>query len=62
MANVQQAAVVQNPDNSNELALFLHETYFPLTDEFAVFKTETEAEQVFSDALGSPEGRWLLWL
>ncbi|GAB3043941.1 transcriptional regulator SplA domain-containing protein [Virgibacillus ainsalahensis] len=55
VANVQQAAVVENPDKPNELALFLHETYFPLTDEFAVFKTETEAEQVFYDAFGSSE-------
>lgn len=53
VANVQQAAVVQNPENPNELALFIHETYYPLTDEFAVFKSETEAEQAFFDAFGS---------
>lgn len=55
VANIQQAAVVHNPDNQNELALFLHDTYFPLADEFAVFKSETEAEQAFFDAFGSPE-------
>lgn len=52
VANVQQAAVVQNPENPNELALFLHETYYPLTDEFAVFQTEAEAEQAYQEAFG----------
>ncbi|WP_099157146.1 transcriptional regulator SplA domain-containing protein [Virgibacillus ndiopensis] len=55
VANVQQAAVVQNPDNPTELALFSHENYFPLTDELAVFKTESEAEKAFYEAFGSPE-------
>ena len=26
----KQAAVVNNPENPNELALFLYETYYPL--------------------------------
>lgn len=47
VANIQQAAVVENPDNANEMALFIHDTYYPLTDEFAIFKSEAEAEQVF---------------
>lgn len=55
VANVQQAAVVQNPDKPDELALFIHENYFPFTDELAVFKSEAEAEQVFSETFGSPE-------
>ncbi|MFD2045342.1 transcriptional regulator SplA domain-containing protein [Ornithinibacillus salinisoli] len=55
VAQVQQAAVVKNPENPTELALFAHENYFPFTDEFAVFKTESEAEQVFYEAFGSPE-------
>lgn len=55
VANVQQAAVVRNPDHSQELALFIHETYYALTDELAVFKTEAEAEQAFHEAFGSSE-------
>lgn len=43
VANVQEAAVVRNPDNPNELAIFLYETYYPLSDEMAVFKSEEEA-------------------
>ncbi|ASN06473.1 transcriptional regulator SplA domain-containing protein [Virgibacillus necropolis] len=53
VANVQQAAVVQNPDNPYELALFAHENYFPFSDEFAVFKSEEEAEHAYLEAFGS---------
>jgi len=55
VANVQQAAVVQNPDNPDELALFAHENYFPLSNDFAIFKTESEAEQAYNEAFGSSE-------
>lgn len=55
VANVQQAAVVENPDNPGELALFIHETYYPLTAEFAVFKSEMEAEQAYQEAFVPPE-------
>jgi transcriptional regulator of the spore photoproduct lyase operon len=55
VANVQQAAIVQHPDRPNELALFSHENYFPLTDEFAIFKSETEAEAAYYEAFGAPE-------
>ncbi|SHG28059.1 transcriptional regulator SplA domain-containing protein [Ornithinibacillus halophilus] len=53
VAQVQQAAVVENPDNPSELALFAHETYYPLSDEFALFKSEEEAEQAYQEAFGS---------
>lgn len=55
VANVQQAAVVQNPEIPNQLALFLHETYYPLTEEFAVFPSESEAEQAYQEAFGFSE-------
>lgn len=47
VANVQQAAVVNNPENPNELALFLYETYYPLTNEMAIYSSEQEAEQAY---------------
>lgn len=53
VANVQQAAVVQDPNNSNGLALFLYETYYPLTDDFAIYPTENEAESAYQDAFGT---------
>ncbi|MDF2534704.1 MAG: transcriptional regulator [Bacillales bacterium] len=50
VTNVQEAAVVQNPDSPDELALFLYETYYPLNDDLAVFTTASEAEHAFKDA------------
>jgi len=52
VANVQAAAVVNNPENENELALFLYETYYPLTDEIAIYSTEEEANQAFQYYFG----------
>lgn len=52
VANIQQAAVVTNPDNPNELALFLYETYYPLTNEVAVYSSEAEAEEVYQHYFG----------
>jgi transcriptional regulator of the spore photoproduct lyase operon len=53
VANVQEAAVVNNPEKPGELALFLYETYYPLTDQVAVYSSEEEAmdayEQVYGD-------------
>lgn len=58
VANVQAAAVVNHPEQENELALFLYETYYPLTDEIAVFSTEEEAKQAFEYYFGdASEGR-----
>jgi transcriptional regulator of the spore photoproduct lyase operon len=47
VANIQAAAVVNSPDNANELALFLYETYYPLSSEMAIYSTEEEAEQAY---------------
>lgn len=47
VANIQ-AAVVNNPERPNELALFLYETYYPLTNEMAVYSTEEEANQAYT--------------
>ncbi|SET17067.1 transcriptional regulator [Oceanobacillus limi] len=55
VAQVQQAAVVENPEKPNELALFAHENYYPFSEEFAVFKTEEEAESAYKEAFGTVE-------
>lgn len=57
VANVQQAAVIPNPDNPDELALFIHDTHYPLTDDFAVYSTETEAEAAYTEAFGLEDER-----
>ncbi|MEK5333314.1 MULTISPECIES: transcriptional regulator SplA domain-containing protein [unclassified Lysinibacillus] len=48
VANIQEAAVVNNPENPNELALFLYETYYPLTNDFVIFRSEMDAEQAYN--------------
>ncbi|GAA0135387.1 splAB operon transcriptional regulator SplA [Paenibacillus sp. YSY-4.3] len=53
VAHIQQAAVVNNPDNPQELAMFLYETYYPLTQEMAVYATEEEAEQAYQYYFGT---------
>lgn len=53
VANIQEAAVVNNPENSNELALFLYETYYPLTNEIAVYSSQNEAEQAYQQYFGN---------
>lgn len=47
VANIQEAAVVRHPEDPNQLAIFLYETYYPLTDEIAVFQSEQEAKQAY---------------
>lgn len=55
VVNIQEAAVVRNPDNPNQLAIFLYETYYPLTDEIAIFQSEDEAKQAYDYFFGSEE-------
>jgi transcriptional regulator of the spore photoproduct lyase operon len=55
VANVQEAAVVQNPDSPGDLALFVYETFYPLNDEVAVFSSAGEAEQAYQEAFGQSE-------
>jgi transcriptional regulator of the spore photoproduct lyase operon len=52
VANVQEAAVVQNPESPDQLALFLYETYYPLNDEVEVFSNASEAENAYQEAFG----------
>ncbi|MHC0038534.1 transcriptional regulator SplA domain-containing protein [Pseudoneobacillus sp. C159] len=53
VANIQAAAVVNNPEKENELALFLYETYYPLSSDMAVYSTEEEANQAYNYYYGN---------
>lgn len=53
--NVQEAAVVENPEQPGELCLFLYETYYPLSEEFAVYGSREEAKAAYVDAFGPDE-------
>lgn len=56
VAQVQQVAIVQHPEDPNKLALFAHDNYYPFTEEFAIFPTEAEAEQAYQEAFGRFDG------
>ncbi|MEY9976633.1 transcriptional regulator SplA domain-containing protein [Lysinibacillus sp. RC79] len=47
VVNIQEVAVVHNPDNPNELSLFLFESYYPLTNDILIFTSEMDAEQAY---------------
>lgn len=59
VANIQEAAVVRNPENPHELCLFLYETYYPLTEEIAVFQTEEEAKQAYEYYFDDSSGGYI---
>ncbi|MDX5476750.1 MAG: transcriptional regulator [Bacillaceae bacterium] len=52
VASIQQAQVVDDPQNEGELALFLYDTFYPLSNEFVLFKTEEEAESLYNEYFG----------
>lgn len=52
VANIQEAAVVNDPDHPGELALFLYETYYPLNAGIAIYQSEAEAQQAFETYFG----------
>ncbi|GIN93429.1 transcriptional regulator SplA [Siminovitchia terrae] len=53
VAMIQKAAVVNDPDHPGQLAVFLYETYYPLTDEMAVYRTADEAEAAYNYYFGA---------
>lgn len=53
VANIQAAAVVNNPENPNDLAIFLYENYYPLSDELAVYSSEEEAKNAYNYYFGT---------
>jgi len=52
VANVQEAAVVNNPHSPGSVALFVYETYYPLNDDIAVYPTANDAEIAYREAFG----------
>lgn len=52
VANIQEAAVVKNPEKPEELAIFVYETYYPLTDDLAIYSTLDEAETAYAQSFG----------
>ncbi|MFC4075633.1 transcriptional regulator SplA domain-containing protein [Salinithrix halophila] len=55
VASIQEAAVVRNPEQPDELNLFVYETHYPLNDEIAIYRTEEEAERAYQYYFGTSE-------
>lgn len=49
---IHEATVTENPEDENELALFMHETYYPLRKDYALFQSREEAEQMYEYYFG----------
>jgi len=45
--HIQEAAVVYHPEQPEQLALFLFETYYPITNDLLIFSSEMAAEQAY---------------
>ncbi|MET3696402.1 transcriptional regulator of the spore photoproduct lyase operon [Bacillus oleivorans] len=52
VATIQEAAIVNDPYQPNQLALFIFDTFYPVTNELAIFKTREEAEEAYQDYFG----------
>ncbi|ONK23538.1 transcriptional regulator [Bacillus sp. VT-16-64] len=55
VAMIQEAAIVSDPDQPGQLAVFLYETYYPITEDMAIYRTEEEAEKAYNYYFGSVE-------
>ena len=51
VAAIQEATVTTNPEDQN-LALYMYDTYYPLTDEYAMYSSFKEAEQMYEYYFG----------
>jgi len=55
VANIQEAVVAEHPDQTGQLCLFLYDTFYPITDDLAVFRSKNEAEQAYEYYFGTFE-------
>lgn len=55
VASIEQATIVEHPEEPKKLALFAHHHYYPLRDDFAIFSTEMAAEIAYQEAFDLQE-------
>ncbi|MCD8510997.1 MAG: transcriptional regulator [Bacillus sp. (in: Bacteria)] len=48
VAEIQEASVVEHPDHPGRIVLFMFEEYIPLTEDYAMFSSYQEAEEMFN--------------
>lgn len=49
VANIEEAEIVPHPKNGEDVALFVHNSYHPLTEEDAIFSSYKEAEELYNE-------------
>ncbi|KSU85508.1 transcriptional regulator SplA domain-containing protein [Fictibacillus enclensis] len=49
VANITEAEIVRHPENEQQLALFLHESYHLLAEDDAVYDTYEQAEEKYKE-------------
>lgn len=52
-AHIQEAAIIQNPDNPRQLSLFFRDEHYPLTDAFAMYSSYEEASQAYDSSFST---------
>ncbi|PPA70384.1 transcriptional regulator SplA domain-containing protein [Jeotgalibacillus proteolyticus] len=52
VANIHEASVVVNPDDAERKFLYMHDSYYPLTEEVAVYASHLEADSAYRAAFG----------
>ncbi|AZB42597.1 transcriptional regulator [Bacillus sp. FJAT-42376] len=55
VAVIKEAEVVRHPEDKNDVALFMYETYHELLPDDAVFSTYEEAEQLYNELFNSEQ-------
>ncbi|MCD7036100.1 transcriptional regulator [Metabacillus sp. GX 13764] len=49
VATIEQAEIVPHPKDKSDLALFIHNSYHPLTEDDAIFASYQDAEYLYNE-------------
>ncbi|TMW70286.1 transcriptional regulator SplA domain-containing protein [Alteribacter natronophilus] len=55
VAQIQEATIVDDPFHPGQMSLFLFEEYYPLTDEYAMYRSYQEAEHEYNQYFDLPQ-------
>ena len=52
ITKIEEASIVNDPYQPNQLALCIFDTFYPISKEIAIYRTREEAEQAYQDYFG----------
>ncbi|RNA68644.1 transcriptional regulator SplA domain-containing protein [Alteribacter keqinensis] len=55
VAQIQEASIIEDPHNPGRMSLYLFEEHFPLTDEYAMYTSYQEAEEMYNQYFDIPQ-------